>query len=118
MVRSPFSFSFLALLLLLLHLVTRFGDARKLQSSTTSDIDWTRMSESAWDNGGRSSHASVKDQTGSLYVMGGKSNYKSALNDVWRSTNNGTSWSRATEAAAWPEWHALWLQQPTNSSEM
>ncbi|MCC7565207.1 MAG: PKD domain-containing protein [Methanomicrobiaceae archaeon] len=46
----------------------------------------------------RSSHTSVAMPDGSIVLMGGKDADDTPLNDVWRSTNGGTTWTQLPSA--------------------
>jgi len=61
---------------------------------------WTRMVEHAgWS--ARSHHTSVVMPDGSIVLMGGRDGSGAYLNDVWRSTDNGVTWTRMAEHAGW-----------------
>ncbi len=60
---------------------------------------WTQMTANAgWM--GRYDHSSVVLPDGSIVLMGGK-NSTDDLNDVWRSTDKGTTWTQVTADAGW-----------------
>lgn len=77
---------------------------------TANGRDWTRMTAAAgWD--GRAGLSAVSHR-GALYVFGGSRNDDSSIvgpggparvyyNDVWRSTDDGRTWTRLTEHAPW-----------------
>jgi len=52
---------------------------------------------------GRAGHSSVAMPDGSIILMGGqeKSGLSSVLNDVWRSVDNGVTWTQQTTNARW-----------------
>ncbi len=56
----------------------------------TSSAEWT----------GRFGHTSVKLPDDSIVLIGGNSFKK----DVWRSTDNGFTWTRMTASAGWADW--------------
>lgn len=81
------------------------GHARDVWRSTTQGATWTEMtSDIGW--GERRSFASVALPDGSIVLMGG---YRIRLigqgyrNDVWRSTDNGATWTQLTSDAGWSE---------------
>jgi type II secretory pathway component GspD/PulD (secretin) len=62
---------------------------------------WTRMTEFAeWSQ--RSGHTSVVLPDGSVVLMGGSRGKEGLLNDVWRSTDGGVTWTEITQQADWP----------------
>ncbi len=68
-----------------------FGDENYNQS-------WTEMNASAgWT--ARYDHSSVVMPDGSIVLMGGWDG--SLKNDVWRSTDNGTTWAKINASAGW-----------------
>ena len=69
--------------------------------STDNGATWTQMNASAgWS--ARQYHSSVAMPDGSLVLMGGTDNYTySYLNDVWRSTDSGASWTQVNANAGW-----------------
>ena len=78
------------------------GYADDVRRSTDQGATWTTMTMDA-DWSGRSGHTSVALSDGSIVLMGGYS-YDSAshyYNDVWRSTDNGATWTQMTASAAW-----------------
>jgi PGF-pre-PGF domain-containing protein len=61
---------------------------------------WTELnSNSGWSE--RSSHTSVVLPDGSIVVMGGISDGSNVLNDTWRSTDNGTTWTLMNASSGW-----------------
>ena len=50
----------------------------------------------------RSNHSSVALPDGSIILMGGYGYDFTYLNDVWRSTDQGATWTQMTAAADWP----------------
>ncbi|WP_292469391.1 PKD domain-containing protein [Methanolobus sp.] len=61
---------------------------------------WTELnSSSGWSE--RSSHSSVVLPDGSIVVMGGTSDGSNALNDTWRSTDNGSTWTLMNASSGW-----------------
>ena len=71
--------------------------------STDKGATWTRMSAtSGWS--GRFGHTSVALPDGSIVLIAGNApNDFGTKNDVWRSTNNGSTWSQQTAATAFLE---------------
>ena len=72
--------------------------------STNNGTTWTQVNASAgWT--GRFYHSSVAMPDGSIVLMGGMimdmSNVVSPFNDVWRSTDNGTTWTQVNASAGW-----------------
>jgi len=59
---------------------------------------WTKLPDAVWS--ARSGHSSVAMSDGSIVLMGGQ-NSSGKLNDVWRSTDNGTTWTQQTASAGW-----------------
>ncbi|MFA7304156.1 MAG: lectin like domain-containing protein, partial [Methanoregula sp.] len=70
-----------------------FGDEKYTQP-------WTLMNASAgWLV--RFDHSSVTLPDGSIVLSGGNSSPTGLMNDVWRSTDNGVTWTRMTSHAEW-----------------
>jgi PKD repeat protein/type II secretory pathway component GspD/PulD (secretin) len=68
--------------------------------STDNGATWTEMTGSAeWS--GRAGHTSVVLPDGSIVLMGGKEYGRPGKNDVWRSTDNGATWTEMTANAEW-----------------
>jgi PKD repeat protein len=68
--------------------------------STDNGASWTQMTASAeWS--ARYRHTSVAMPDGSIVLMGGAGSGGSHKNDVWRSTDNGASWTQMTASAGW-----------------
>ncbi|HUH79427.1 MAG TPA: hypothetical protein VLY83_05975 [Methanoregula sp.] len=68
--------------------------------STDGGATWTRMTaHAAW--GGRYEQSAVAMPDGSIVLMGGFNSFDQPLNDVWRSTDKGASWSLVTADAGW-----------------
>jgi len=68
--------------------------------STDNGATWTQQTASAeWS--ARDRHSSVVMPDGSIILMGGLGLGFSLKNDVWRSTDNGTSWTQQTASAGW-----------------
>lgn len=72
--------------------------------SADAGATWTEINASAgWS--GREGHTSVVAHDGSIILMGGGNAISSLRNDVWRSTDNGTTWTEITASAGWiPRW--------------
>ncbi len=61
---------------------------------------WTEVNAGAgW--AARYCHSSVALPDGSIVLMGGLDNAYNDRNDVWRSTDNGTTWTAVTAGAGW-----------------
>ena len=78
--------------------------------SADGGATWTRRTSAApWSGRDLLGAAALPD--GSVLIMGGSPPYSpggpTALNDVWRSTDNGSTWSLVTAAAPWSArfWH-------------
>jgi len=69
--------------------------------STDNGATWTQMNASAgW--AGRVSHSSVAMPDGSIVLMGGESpSSPNWLHDVWRSKDNGATWTVVNASAGW-----------------
>jgi PKD repeat protein len=69
--------------------------------STDNGATWTQMTDHAkWS--GRIQHKSIVFPDGSIILMGGDDIEVGYLNDTWRSTDNGATWTQMTEHAKWP----------------
>jgi PKD repeat protein len=64
--------------------------------STDDGITWTLVSNSSGYQP-RSGHSSTVLSDGSILIAGGADIYGNVFTDVWRSTNNGTSWTKMTD---------------------
>jgi PKD repeat protein len=68
--------------------------------STDHGESWTEVNPSAeWSI--RSDLSSVSMPDGSIVIMGGFNDDDGWMNDVWRSTDKGSTWMRVNENAAW-----------------
>jgi type II secretory pathway component GspD/PulD (secretin) len=68
--------------------------------STDNGVTWTQQTTAtSWSE--RKFHISVALPDGSIVLMGGYSLFNSRTNDVWRSSNNGVTWTQQTAAASW-----------------
>jgi formylglycine-generating enzyme required for sulfatase activity/photosystem II stability/assembly factor-like uncharacterized protein len=68
--------------------------------STDQGATWTLVTEDAgWS--ARSGHTSVALPDGSIVLMGGFDMDRNSKNDVWRSTDQGATWTLMTANAAW-----------------
>lgn len=79
---------------------TRYNDVWQSIDGGTSWIQQTASAE--WQ--ARSEFAAVALHDNSIVIMGGNSvqgGINTPLNDVWRSTNRGVTWTRQTAAAEW-----------------
>jgi hypothetical protein len=69
--------------------------------STDQGVTWTQQkanNSSYWVK--RSGHAGIAMTDGSIVLMGGEDQSLNRLNDVWRSTDQGVTWTQQT-ATAW-----------------
>jgi hypothetical protein len=68
--------------------------------STDKGATWTQMTASAhWED--RYFFGSVVLPDGSIVIMGGTNAANNGLNDVWRSTDEGATWTQMTSDANW-----------------
>jgi subtilisin family serine protease len=68
--------------------------------STNNGATWTQVNASAgWS--GRALHSSVVMPDGSIVLMGGVDYTYSKKNDVWKSINNGVTWTLVNASAGW-----------------
>ena len=70
--------------------------------STNEGATWTEVNASAgWT--ARHYQSSVATPDGSIVLMGGSTNFAvtGAMNDVWRSTDDGTTWMEVNASAGW-----------------
>ncbi len=68
--------------------------------STDFGATWTLQTNApGWS--GRSGHNSVTLSDDSILIMGGKTGFSSYVNDVWRSTDMGVTWTQMTDSAGW-----------------
>ena len=78
------------------------GPTNDTWRSADNGSTWTEMSANAgWL--ARHAHSSVALPDGSIVLMGGEGAIGTLLNDVWRSIDNGATWTRQTEHAGWSE---------------
>jgi len=76
------------------------GDWNDVWRSTDQGATWTQQTAAApW--AGRSGHTSVVLTDGSIVLMGGKVWGGVYWQDVWRSTDQGATWTQLTAAAPW-----------------
>jgi PKD repeat protein len=76
------------------------GTLNDVWQSTDNGISWTQITPSApWSI--RGGHSTVVMPDGSIVLMGGNVNYGNNKNDVWRSTDNGVTWTQMTASAPW-----------------
>ncbi|MDD1689923.1 MAG: PGF-pre-PGF domain-containing protein [Methanoregula sp.] len=66
--------------------------------STDKGESWTQMNKGAWDTG-RGYPSSVVMPDGSIILTGGRTSDGRYKNDVWRSTDNGASWTQVNTNA-------------------
>jgi len=68
--------------------------------STDNGATWTQVNASAeW--APRYGHSSVAMPDGSIVLMGGFDGLVTDMNDIWRSTDNGATWTQVTASAEW-----------------
>jgi uncharacterized delta-60 repeat protein len=68
--------------------------------STNDGATWTEVNASAgWS--GRFGHSSMAMPDGSIVLMGGVALAGGDINDVWRSTNDGATWTEVNASAGW-----------------
>jgi hypothetical protein len=68
--------------------------------STDKGITWTQMTAGAeWGVAG--DHTSVVLADGSIVLMGGRGSTSSYSDNVWRSTDQGATWTQLTDSAEW-----------------
>ena len=68
--------------------------------STNEGATWTQVNASAgW--AARYGHTSVALPDGSIVLTGGVNMIGGVYNDVWRSTNNGSTWTQVNASAGW-----------------
>ena len=73
---------------------------RDVWRSTDNGTTWTPMTASAgWS--ARSSHTSVVMPDGSIILMGGQESSNVLRNDIWRSMDNGATWSLVNLNSGW-----------------
>jgi PKD repeat protein len=76
------------------------GQKTDVWRSTDNGATWTQMTASAgWS--ARESFSSVLMPDGSIVLMGGWIYLDRGINDVWRSTDNGATWTQMTASAKW-----------------
>ena len=74
--------------------------------STDEGASWTEQNANpGWV--GRSDLSSVTMPDGSIVLMGGNSVSNGPLNDVWRSSDDGATWSEVNTNAGWPGRYSL-----------
>jgi len=80
--------------------ITGGGYGSDVWRSTDQGVTWTQMTDdAAWFD--RIYHSSVALPDGSIVVMGGYGDDDTARNDVWRSTDQGATWTLMTANAEW-----------------
>ena len=83
------------------------NQANDVWRSTDNGATWMLVNASAgWT--ARESHTSVAMPDGSIVLMGGFDNFDGWKNDVWRSTDNGATWTLVNASAGWTprEYHS------------
>jgi hypothetical protein len=83
--------------------------------STNNGATWMEMTPDAeWSP--RSGQSSVVMPDGSIVLMGGEDFNGNFTNDVWRSIDDGASWTRMNASAGWPaRWEQSSVVMPDNS---
>jgi PKD repeat protein len=75
-------------------------DKNDVWRSMDKGATWTQMTAHAeW--AARFGHTSVALPDGSIVIMGGSAYSDGKKNDVWRSADNGVSWTQMTASAEW-----------------
>jgi hypothetical protein len=76
---------------------------------------WTQQTANAgWS--ARQDHSSVTMPDGSIVLMGGYGSSPNNKNDVWRSTDNGATWTQQTASAGWTaRWSHTAVAMPDGS---
>ncbi len=69
--------------------------------STDNGGNWTQIPVSGLSWLARASHTSVVMPDNSIILMGGENNNAGFMNDVWRSTDNGATWTEMSAGAGW-----------------
>ena len=76
------------------------GDKNDVWRSMDNGATWTQMSANAeWP--GRQYHSTVAMPDGSIILTGGAVDGMYVTNDVWRSTDNGATWTEVNPSAPW-----------------
>ena len=77
------------------------GKLNDVWRSTDQGATWTLIGYAGWTK--RDGHTSVVLPDGSIVLMGGEDGGTSGTrrNDVWRSTDQGTTWTQMTATAGW-----------------
>ena len=91
--------------ILLMGGINNEGNKNDVWRSINEGLTWTLVNASAgWS--GRYEYTSVVTADGSIVIMGGAEETSGSpnelfKNDVWRSTDNGTTWTQMTASAEW-----------------
>lgn len=76
------------------------GGLRSVYRTIDAGATWTlQTSAPGWV--ARADFQAIATSSTSVYVMGGRDAAGTLLNDVWRSTDSGVTWTQMTAAAAW-----------------
>jgi PKD repeat protein len=76
------------------------GPLNDVWRSTDNGTTWMQVNASAgWT--ARYNHIGVVMPDGSIVLMGGEENIFKTINDVWRSMDNGATWTQVNASAGW-----------------
>ncbi|HOI14325.1 MAG TPA: PKD domain-containing protein [Methanoculleus sp.] len=78
------------------------GGDKDVWRSTDNGATWAQLPDAEWSK--RQSHSSVTMPDGSIILMGGfggDSTPYGNMHDIWRSTDNGTTWTCVNASAGW-----------------
>ena len=80
---------------------TNEGDTNDSWRSTDYGKTWTQITQKAgWSL--RFAYTTAAMPDGSIVLMGGNDNRGHLLNDTWRTTDKGATWSKVSQSAGWP----------------
>lgn len=81
-------------------IVSGRGGTDEVYRSIDVGVTWTLQTTSpGWV--ARGGYGAIENSSTSIFVMGGRNAAGTLLNDVWRSTDNGSTWVQQTAAAGW-----------------